>query len=63
MGIPLVQTNYFPTSFGRGRSQWICRICDLQGLKDISRHFMTDVSYFRSYVEMENNEGERKVCM
>ena len=27
--------NFFPTSFGRGRSQEICRICDLQVLKDI----------------------------
>ena len=37
----------FPTSFGRDRSQGICRICDLQALKDIWHHFTTDVSYFR----------------
>ena len=33
MGISLVKTNFFPTSFGL--SQGICRICDLQVLKDI----------------------------
>ena len=33
-GIRLVKT-IFPTSFGRGRSQGICRICDLQVLKDV----------------------------
>ena len=32
-------------------------------LKDMWRHFTTDASYFRPYVEMKNNEGERKVCM
>ena len=33
-GIRLVKT-IFPTSFGRGRSQGICRICDLQVVKDV----------------------------
>ena len=65
MGIPLVKTNklFFPTSFGRGCSQGISQICDLHVLKDIWRHFTTDVSYFRPYAETKNNEGERKVCM
>ena len=53
----------FPTSFGRGHSQGICRICDLQVPKDIWRHFTTDVSYFGPYAETKNNGGERKVCM
>ena len=53
----------FPTSFGRDFSQGICRICDLQVLKDIWRHFTTDVSYFRPYAETKNNGGEQKVCM
>ena len=43
----------FPTSFGRGRTQKICRICD----------FATDVSCFRPYAKTKNNEGEWKVCM
>ena len=54
---------FFPTSFSRSHSQGICRICDLQVLKNIWRHFTTDVSYFRPYAETENNGGERKVCM
>ena len=40
-----------------------CVECDLQVLKDIWRHFTTDVSYFRPYAETENNGGERKACM
>ena len=65
MGIPLVKTNklFFPTSFGRGCSQGISQICDLHVLKDIWRHFTTDVSYFRPYAETKNNEGEQRVCM
>ena len=54
---------FFPTSFSRSHSQGICRICDLQVLKNIWRHFTTDVSYFRPYAETENNGGERKACM
>ena len=46
---------FFPSSFGRGRFQGICRICDLQVLKYIWRHFTTDVSYFRPYAETKNN--------
>ena len=34
-----------------------------QVLKDIWRHFTTDVSYSGPYVETKNNGGERKVCM
>ena len=60
LGIPLGKANYsFPTSFARGRSQRICRICDLQVLKDIRRHFTTDGSCFWPYAEpkiMELNE-------
>ena len=44
-------------------SQGKCRICDLQVLKDIWRHFTTDVSYFVPYAETKNNEDEWKVCM
>ena len=44
-------------------SPGICRICDLQVLKDIWRHFATDASYFRPYAETKNNGGERKVCI
>ena len=33
---------FFATSFSCGRSQGICQICDLQVLKDIWCHFMTD---------------------
>ena len=54
---------FVPTSFGRDRSQGICWVCDLQVLKDIWRHFTTDVSYFRSYAETKNNGGERKACV
>ena len=54
---------FFPTSFGRGCSQGICRICDLQVLKDILRRFTTDLIYFRPCAETKNNGGERKVCM
>ena len=36
---------------------------NLQVLKDIWRHFTTDVSYFKPYAEIKNNEGEKKVCM
>ena len=50
----------FPTSFGRGRSQWISRICDSEMLKGIWRYFMTDISYFRPYTGTKNN---LKVCM
>ena len=53
----------FSASFGRRRSQGICRICDLQMLKDIWRHFTSDVSYFIPSVETKYNGGERKVCM
>ena len=49
----------FPTSFSRGRSQGICRIWNLQVLKNIWRRFTTDVSYFRPYAETKNNRGER----
>ena len=63
--MPLVKTNYVsqPTSFGRGCSQGLSRICDLQVLKDIWRHFTADVSHFRPYTETKNNGCERKVCM
>ena len=54
---------FFPTSFGRGHSQGICWICDLQVLKEIWRHFTTYVSYFRLYAETKHNRGERKVFM
>ena len=54
---------FFLTSYGHGRSQWICRICDLQMLKDIWRHSTTDVSCFRPYAETKNCGGEQKVCM
>ena len=54
---------FFPTSFGRSHSQGLCRICDLQVLKDILHHFTIDVSYFGPYAEMKNNGSERKVCM
>ena len=67
MGITLVKRTkikiVFPTSLCHDHSQGICRICDLQVLKDIWRHFTTDVSYFRPYAETENNGGERKDCM
>ena len=63
MGILLVKITIFPTSFGHGCSQGICRIWDLQLLKDIWRYFTTDVSNFRPYAETENDGGERKVCM
>ena len=53
----------FPTSFGRGRSQGICSICNLQVLKDVWRPSTTDVSYFRPYAETKSNGGEQKVCM
>ena len=43
-----------------GRSQGICTISDLQMLKDIWRHFTTDVSYFRPYAETKKNRGEWK---
>ena len=56
MGIPLVKTNVFTTSFDRGHFQEICRICDLQVLKDIWH-------YFGPYAETKNNGDEQKVCM
>ena len=36
---------------------------NLQVLKDILRHFTTEVSHFRPYAETRNKRGERKVCM
>ena len=54
---------FFSTSFGRGHSQGICRICDLQVLKDVWHYFTTDIGYFGPYAETKNNGGERKVCM
>ena len=53
----------FLTSFGRGRSQGICWICDLEVLKAIWLHSTTDVSYFRPYAETKNDGSEREVCM
>ena len=54
---------FFPTSFGSGCSQGICQIYDLQVLKDILRHFTTDVSCFGPYAETKNDGSERKVCI
>ena len=54
---------FFATSFSCGRSQGICQICDLQVLKDIWCHFMTDFSYFRPYAGTKSNGGEQKICM
>ena len=53
----------FATSFSCGCSQGICQICDLQVLRDIWCHFMTDFSYFRPYAETKSNGGEQKICM
>ena len=54
---------YIYICFGRGRSQGVCRVCDLQVLEDIWRHFTTGVNYFRPHAETKNNGGEWKVCM
>ena len=44
-------------------SKQVCRICDLQVPKAISRHSTTGVSYYRPYAETKNNGKEREVCM
>ena len=50
-------------SFGCGCSQGIWRICNLQVLTDIWRHFMTHVSFLRPYPETKNNSSEQIVCI
>ena len=63
MGKTLVKQTIFPTSFGRGRSQGICRHCHLQVLKDIWRHFRIDVSYVIRDAQTKNNGGKWKICI